>query len=556
MILSNSKTAFIFADQPDQISEIKLADGTPVGSTSRQAILIRTPAAVSEPVLLSRVSSSASGPASAELLFQDESGAWRAELQIHAAEQGLRFRLQAYAPEPIWLVEWRLSGLQFDEVIIPALGGQALSGAMPAETTLSYKYPFWWNAQFVVGKKGGGGLWLFSRDEKPDLKLLRVGRSSDGFAWTYGCEARPPFPCTLEAEWYLDGINGGWEVAVERHQRWLEEAFDLRPLQQKASFPAWAREINFILELWGARRDTIAPMHTFAQMVERLQAWRGMHDPRQTLVYLPGFAMHGIDSHAPDYHPSAQCGGAAEFARLIEAAHSWGFRVMIHTNVLAMTFNHPHFPRFREHQVIDCFGRPQGWGLDMDGDWLAEPYFAYINPGVRAWGDLMVDVIGDLVRRFGIDGVFLDQTLLAFNVSRGPNFIEGMRTHIRRLQEAMPEILFAGEGMHEHLLNPLPMAQIHGIDSITEVHGMEGQLSWRSAHPVSTALFSPYCRFMAHLLTRHPSHPMFTFQESAYAKLHVIPALCLYSAAQAMDLPEVKEMIARAQQLTLSDGFR
>jgi len=85
---------------------------------------------------------------------------------------------------------------------------------------------------------------------------------------------------------------------------------------------------------------------------------------------------------------------------------------------------------------------------------------------------------------------------------------------------------------------------------------MEGQLSWRSAHPVSTALFSPYCRFMAHLLTRHPSHPMFAFQESAYAKLHVIPALCLYGAAQAMDLPEVKEMIARAQQLTLSDGFR
>ncbi len=274
-----------------------------------------------------------------------------------------------------------------------------------------------------------------------------------------------------------------------------------------------------------------------------------LHPPRRTLLYLPGYAEHGIDSRAPDYHPSDHLGGEEKFRNLMDVAHAMGYRVMLHTNVLAMTFDHPLIEQFRQHQVVDLFGREQGWSLDIDGDWLAEPYFAYINPGAVEWGDLMESVIGDLVRSYSLDAVFLDQTLLAFNVSRGRNFVLGMRDHITRLQSAFPGVLFAGEGLHEHVLRPLPMVQIHGIDSIAEIHGMEGKTRWRNAHPVSTYLFGPYTRFTAHLLTKHPSHPMLALQESAYAKLGVIPALCLYAKAQPMDLPAVRAMIRRAQRL-------
>jgi len=281
-----------------------------------------------------------------------------------------------------------------------------------------------------------------------------------------------------------------------------------------------------------------------------LNTWKRLHDPRQTLVYLPGYAGHGIDSHAPEYTPSVHLGGPKKFAQLIATAHRLGYRVMIHTNAIAMTFTHHLFPRFRKHQVVDPFGRTQGWGLDLDGDWLFEPYFAYINPGAHAWGALMEKIIGRLIRTYGVDGVFLDQTLLAFNTSRGPNFMTGMNQHIRRLEKAFPEVLFAGEGLHELVLSALPMAQIHGLDSITEVHGMEGRTGWRRVHPVNTYLFGPYTRFTAHLLTRHPSHPMFPFQEASYAKLGILPALCLYDATQRMDLPEVRKMVKRAKSLS------
>jgi hypothetical protein len=385
------------------------------------------------------------------------------------------------------------------------------------------------------------------------LKLLRVRRQADGFSLGLGFEANGPLRAReIRAEWYLDTFRGSWKVPAEIHRKWMEQTFSLVPLETNPSMPPWAPDITFVLELWGMAKDRPSPMHTFDQMKKRLRSFAQIHDPARTLVYLPGFAEHGIDSHAPSYEPSPGCGGGAKFKELVDLAHRLGYRVMVHTNVLCLTFDHPQFERFRNHQVVDVFGRTQGWALDIDGDWLAEPYFAYVNPGVREWGDLMEGVIGDLLRRFGVDGIFLDQTLLAFNTSEGPNFQTGMREHILRLQKTFPGILFAGEGYHELVAQALPMAQIHGIDSIAEVHGMEGRARWRRAHPVSTYLFGPYARFTAHLLTRHPSHPMFPLQERAYGELGVIPALCLYSAGQSLDTPATRAMARRARQLSRS----
>ena len=124
-----------------------------------------------------------------------------------------------------------------------------------------------------------------------------------------------------------------------------------------------------------------------------------------------------------------------------------------------------------------------------------------------------------------------------------------MRDHVKRLQSAFPEILFAGEGMHELVVETLPVAQIHGIDSIAEVHGMEGHKTWRKIHEISAYFFQKYTKLTGHLLTKHPSHPLFKPQEEAYSQLNVIPTLCLYDNEQEIDIPEVKKMIQRANKL-------
>jgi hypothetical protein len=214
-----------------------------------------------------------------------------------------------------------------------------------------------------------------------------------------------------------------------------------------------------------------------------------------------------------------------------------------------MTFTHPLYKEFKKFQVVDAFKRKLGWAMDIDGDWLPEDYFAYMNPGFTEWGDHMEKVIGGLVKKFSPDAIFLDQTLLAFNISNGPDFLLGMRNHIQRLQKAFPGVLFAGEGLNEQVLPALPFAQIHGIDSLSEVHGMEGKKKWRKVHPVSAYLFGKYTKFSAHLLTRYPKNPMFKLQEDAYNKLNVIPALCLYDYKQKMNIPALRKMISRAKKL-------
>lgn len=533
--------------------------GQPVCAGGEQLLYVRFPLRPSDPVFLRRVEAVEPGASGVAFTVTDDAGTVRADVRIDAEPDGLHVHLTVTAPEPVWMIEWALSGLALEEVIVPALGGQAISRAMPAGERLAYKYPFWWNAQFVVGAADADrGIWLHTRQTDPRFQVLRVQKAPGDdalFELGLGVEAKAPLTeQTLTATWTLAGYEGGWRAPVDAHRRWLESHVGLVPYEQHPHLPAWARDVNAVLEIWGMRKDRGRPAHTFDDMIERIEAFAHLHPPEQTLLYLPGFAEGGIDSNAPDYNPAPLLGGREGFGRLVQRAHALGYRVMIHTNVLAMTFSHPRYPDFEQYQVEDPFGRPQGWGLDLDGDWLAEPYFAYINPGAPAWGDLMEQVLGELITTFDLDGVFLDQTLLAFNTNRGPNFITGMRRHIERLQQAFPDVLFGGEGQHEQVLPALPWVQIHGLDSIPSVHGLDGQQPWRRVHPVSVRLFERYTRFVAHLLTRHPSSPAFARQEAAYADLGVLPALVLYDRSQPIDTPEVRQMLARACALNRSSS--
>lgn len=548
--ISDNKLEIIFDENPVFIKSItnKLT-GEKFCINGRQTIIIRNPLYVSDPHYLFEAKVVNSNGKNFQLEFSDDSGN-KAVLKIISEEDDIRFSINVKSSEPIWLIEWRVSGFQFEQVTIPALGGQTLTNDMTPETLLSYKYPFWWNAQFSLGENKNGGMFLHTKDENPDFKLFRVKRSEDQFELSLGFEAAAPITKTnLSAEWYLDSYKGSWIKPVDKHRKWLEEKFNLVPFNEHPHFPGWAENINFILEPWAMRKDQPVPFHTFDEIKNRLYEFAEFHSPEETLLYLPGFAENGIDSHAPDYNPSEKCGGEKKFKELVDAAHKLGYRVMIHTNVLALTFQHPLYKEFKDYQVVDWFGKKVGWGNDIDGDWLAEEFFAYMNPGFKKWGDHMEKVIGNLISKFKIDAVFLDQTLLAFNVSKGPNFIMGMKDHIIKLQKSFPDILFAGEGLHEEVLSALPFAQIHGIDSLSEIHGIEGKKKWRKVHPVSSYLFSKYTKLCAHLLTKYPKHPMFKLQENSYKKLNVIPALCLYNASQKMDIPEVRKMIERAKIL-------
>ncbi|MGE5411919.1 MAG: DUF6259 domain-containing protein [Clostridiales bacterium] len=550
--ITSGKTRLVFNEEPFLISEIINEEtGDKFCINGKQSILLRVPEHISEPAIVFKLQSLVAEESQIKYILSDESLKDKAEITLCPSEFGICFNMKASSSEgPLWLAEWKLSSLNFDEIIIPALGGQSLTKDMTPETTLSYKYPFWWNAQFVIGASKNGLLMLQTKDPGAHLKMLRVSKGESDFSLSVGFECDAPLTSNqIEASWFLCSYKGSWKQAVDSHRKWMEKEFNTLSLKDNPHYPKWAGKINFILEIWGMRKDSPLPHHTFEEMIGRLKEWNNFHSPEKTLVYLPGFAEHGIDSNAPSYSPSPECGGKGKFKELVNTAHEMGYHVMIHTNALAMTFHHPLYSDFSKYRVKDVFNRSQGWAMDIDGDWLTEEFFAYINPGFMQWGDYMEKVLGELILGYELDAIFLDQTLLAFNISNGPNFLTGMREHIKRLQNTFPEILFAGEGIHEQVLSSLCFAQIHGIDSLADVHAIEGKKRWRKVHPVSAYLFGKYTKLTAHLLTKYPTHPLYKLQETSYKKLGIIPALCLYNNKQKIDIPEVHKMIKRAEAL-------
>jgi hypothetical protein len=550
-LLKNSRLGLGFhQDNPSEYVDIlNFSNYTNICVNGKQQFIVRRLDAVSEPIILDQLKIEKKTSEEIKILITDRKSKYSGKLSIRIGELGIHYHLDLKTSEHIWLLEWILSGFDAKEMIIPALGGQSLTDQMPEGTQLSYKYPFWLNAQFMIGESENGGFYIRSQDTSTDMKLVRVKREKSAWTLTYGFEVSGKSDLkSLTADWYLDVYTDQWNQAIEVHRTWLEKSFRLQEKHEHQHYPRWMNNINFVLEIWGAKRDSEIPHHNFDQMISRIEEWENIYPPDKTLLYLPGFAEKGIDSHAPEYGPSERCGGASKFKVLVDRAHELGYRVMVHTNVLAMTFTHPLFNAFKKYQVIDIFGRPQSWGLDMDGDWLAEPYFAYINPGFEAWGDLMKNNIGEIIQNYQVDAVFLDQTLLAFNIKDGPDFIKGMRDHIEKLQKDFPDTLFAGEGLHEQNVSCLPVAQIHGLDSIKEVHALDGQESWRKVHPVSKRLFGRYTTYIPHLLTKHPSNPDFKFQETAYKELDIIPTLVLYDSEQELNVPELQDMINRANQ--------
>ena len=175
--LKSASVEMIFDENPFHIEGIFiLPDRTKVCANGIQNFFIRTRDALSDPVFLSEYKDVQYEGDGISFMLEDKSGDYSARFLITTSQNGIRIVLKVNAPDPVWLIEWKLSGFNFDSVIIPALGGQEISSNMPEGNTLSYKYPFWWNAQFALGMKGNAGLLINSRDDSPALKLLRVGK--------------------------------------------------------------------------------------------------------------------------------------------------------------------------------------------------------------------------------------------------------------------------------------------------------------------------------------------------------------------------------------------
>lgn len=419
-------------------------------------------------------------------------------------------------------------------VLVPGNSGQRFDAASPLGRRV-FDYPIGWECQFVLLQGKAGGVLIYAEDRGFRYKDLIVEHLSGRFRLTFATHPDAPYERRDRVEpltWRLHAYRGPWQAGVRAYQAWAKQRFPsaFAPIAQ----PSWVHDIRFV-----------ALVGNDPSILPRLAA---AVDPRQTLLYTPGWRKYGYDRMYPDYE------AAPEFPAFLAEAHRLGFRVMVHVNYFGCDPKHPLYATFRDHQMRDPLSGDLLWW-----DWApADPpiRFAYINPAYAPWRRLFVEKMVEVSRKYGVDALHLDQTLCMYNDRNGPidgvNSMEGnLRLH-QELRRALPGVALSGEGLDEITCRYEAFAQRHvyGLDHTT---GKWTDALLKMAHPVSSMALLPRTTLYGYLGMANPQSAPGTYcaWRRAYERFGVVPTFAWPDAAQiGGDDPLVQGLLAEARLWT------
>ncbi|MCY3743379.1 MAG: DUF6259 domain-containing protein [Candidatus Poribacteria bacterium] len=406
----------------------------------------------------------------------------------------------------VYGIQWGCGNLDTRnlDLILPAQGGQIIDAASPT-TSGSFDYPEHWEAQLAIIQSEQGGFYIRGTDETFQFKVLHYEKDIESLALNFETQNQAPFDALTSAQsvvWRLNTYAGDWRVPARHYRDWMEETFNPRRLTE---IPAWVSEIGLVVIYHGS--DT----NLLESLAEQI-------DPTKTLLYLTQWRKDDYDTNYPDYTASEN------FSSFLEAAHQHGFRVMLHTNFPGIAPYHPRYAELQKYQFRDRWsGNPIGWFWDR----LEEPgRHAFINPASPEFRKILVHQLIDVSEKYQVDAFHLDVSLIAKNDANG--LIEGLNSAQGNVQlhteltEAMPQVVFGGEGLHEVTFFRESFAQrlIYSLDI--------------KPHPISTFLFSPHTLLYGHLGLPNPDIGPELYQEylSLYENWGVLPTLRLWSTEQ------------------------
>ncbi len=413
-------------------------------------------------------------------------------------------------------VQWGLAEVPFAyDVIVPGYSGIRIRKLSPG-SRWDFTYPIGWEAQLVILQGQGHGFYVWAEDADGRYKRLTVTRGKSGWRLAFATENNAPFaPCTeaTSVRWRLGVHQGDWRVAARRYRDWTERTWGLTRLEDQS--PSWVRDIRFVV-ITGQDRQL-------------LQDLAGRVDPRQTLLYIPGWRRHGYDRMYPDYTAND------DFSAFVTDAHALGFRVMPHVNYFGCDPKSPEYAQFEPYQVRNPETHEKEWWLWERADPVIK--FAYINPAHKPWRDLFVTRMKELVDRYKVDALHLDQTLCIYNddngLMDGMTMLQGNVALHRELRAALPQVALSGEGLDEVTMRYEAFAQRHawGLDFI---NGTWDRKTLAMAHPVSSYLFLNFTQPYGYLgMTSPTKDQLYAAWRENYKHWGVIPTLSSYGALPA-----------------------
>jgi hypothetical protein len=421
---------------------------------------------------------------------------------------------QARSPQPgVQSVQWGLGCVPFSyDVIVPGNSGIRIQRTSPGNSW-EFAYPMTWEAGLVILQGPGHGCYVWAEDAAGRFKKLTVRRAKTGWTLAFATENPAPFAALTTAQsarWRLGVYQGDWRVPARRYRDWAERTWKLARRAQRT--PAWAQDIRFVV-IMGQER---APLKELAARV----------DPRQTLLYIPAWRKFDYDRMYPDFTAND------DFPAFVQDAHQLGFRVMPHVNYFGCDPKRPEYATFERYQVRNPLTHEKEWWLWDRADPVIK--FAYINPACQAWRELFISRMKELVARYQVDALHLDQTLCIYNDDNGLvdglTMVQGNVALHRELHEALPQVALSGEGLDEVTMRYEAFAQRHayGLDFI---EGTWDRKQLAMAFPVSSYLFLNYTQPYGYLgFTTPQNGQLYAAWRENYQHWGVLPTLPAYGA--------------------------
>ena len=258
--------------------------------------------------------------------------------------------------------------------------------------------------------------------------------------------------CTFDSE-------TTWDTVLEAEAQTLEECTGLVPFEMRTDIPEWARRTALVINLEGIGYFGEINQ-TFQQMRTRLSELARRFPPEHCLVTLWGWGGR-FDLDLPYRAPAAALGGPEDFDRLLTDGHALGYRFMPVGNIqgIGAARLRELGADFARERITDRDGRPLAFYVDWDRDGVAEATVHYVSPDGQRWRELLLAGIDDLVRKFAIDGYFLDQTCCFFNDPTHDHY-RGVSRVIDALRHRHPGLLLAGEGLNDYLMAFTPFGTV------------------------------------------------------------------------------------------------
>ncbi len=423
-------------------------------------------------------------------------------------------------------IAWGFSNLSEEVVdtIVPVKGGQILTPSSIVAERVRYQYPGKWEAQLAILQGQHGGVFIRSDDDQYRFKLLEYIPQGKDFAINFWEIPHVPFEDVKEiaiATWRINAYEGDWQVPATIYREWMHNS--LKPANRE-EMPAWVNDIELVI----THADPLESVGT--SVIDILSRYV---DPEKTLLYVTGWRKAGWRWNYPDYTPTDN------FGEFLQKAHSYGFKVMLHVNMLAVSPANPFYEKIKKHQITSPItGEIVGAHLDSP-----DPLRGYvsINTASEDFRNLLINRLKNVWETYNIDAFHLDLSFSVDNVYsiKGMRMAEGNILLHQELREAMPGIALGGE-----LINDVTF--LHESFAQQLLIGLTEQ-----PHPISSFLFSPYTRFYGHLGFPNPDRDPVRYQEyvHAYRIWEVIPTLRLDGVSDLdSELTETYEILELARK--------